>query len=220
MFICRVMPLLLTSKILCAGGFQITLSGIRGDKWSLSLELASNSCLAPSGSQLLEQRSPVRLVLLKSMPRLTNRTSIAMPVVVCPPCSSREHAFFQTCIWIFCSLSPSLPLFLLFSSLLFRVFSSAVSLSLFLYLSLSYLLFSLVSLFPPPPSLSLSVSLSLSLSLSLSPSLFSPSLLFLISISRTWFTSSQSLYYIIYYIIMNFLDFFHCFSVFHPNCTC
>ena len=169
------------------GGFQITLSNRSGKERFLSLELASNSCLEPSGSQFPEERSPVRLVLLKSMPRLTNCCSIAMPVVVCPPCSSRELALFSDMHLDFLlslSLSLSLPLFLSLSSLPSLLFGR-------LSLSLSSLLSSLFSL---------SLSLSLSL-LSLSPSILPFS-----SLSSYYYYISQLVYLLT--INMNSLDFF------------
>ena len=200
---------ILTSKILCTGSFQITLPGRSGKEWSLSLELASNSCLEPRGTQFREQSSP-RLVLLKSMSRLTNRCSIAMPVI-----AVRSHLenwpYFQTCSWIFCSLSLSLPPSLHFY--LSLLFSSESSLPPSLSLSLLSCL-SLLSRLSLSLSLSLSIYIYLSFPLSLSFSLSSPflfSFLFIIIISCSWFTSSQSIW---------ILWIFHCFSVYHPTCTC
>ena len=172
MFICMVVPLFLTSKSLCSGGFQITLFDRSGKEWFPSLELASNSCLEPSGSQLPEQRSPVRLVLLKHAK--TNQSMFDRDA-----CRRLPSVFISRIGFIFRYASgfsalslcvpPSLPLFLSFSSfpsLLFRRLS--LSLSFFLSLSISLSLFSLVSLFSLSLSLSLSLfSLSLSLSLSL-----------------------------------------------------
>ena len=194
MFICRVVPLFLTSKILCAGGFQITLFGRSGKEWFFSFELASNSCLEQSGSQLPEQKSPVSLVLLKhAKPNLSmfdDRDACRRAL--------RAHLenwlYFQICVWILCSLSLSLSLSLPPSISIF-LFSSEYSLPLSLSLSLSFSLFSLLS------------SLSLSLSLSILPfsSLSS-------SYSRSWLTSSQSRW--------TLWIFFTLFSVSHPTYPC
>ena len=138
MFIYMVVPLLLTSKKLCAGGFQITLFGRSGMEWFLSLELASNSCLELSGSQLPEQRSPVRLVLLKHAK--TNQSMFdrdacgRLPFLLI----SRTGFVFRYAhdldflLSLWTSLPPSNSIFLFSSE--YNFFSSAVSLSLFLSL--------------------------------------------------------------------------------------
>ena len=164
MFICMVVPLLLTSKKMCAGGFQITLFGRSGKEWFLSLELASNSCLEPPGSQLPEQRSPVRLVLLKHAK--TNQSMFdrdacrRLPSVLI----SRTGFIFRYAhdLDFLLSLCPPPPppsnsIFLFSSG--YNFFSSAVSLSLSLPLFYLYLLFLLV-----------------------------------IIVSRNWFTSSHSIW--------------------------
>ena len=173
----KKLPLLLTSKKLCAGGFQITLFGRSGKEGFLSLELASNSCLESSGSQLPEQRSPVRLVLLehaKTNQSMSDREACRrFPSVLI----SRTGFIFRYAhdldFLLSLSAPPSLPLILSFSSL-----PSTIS-----------------SL---PPSLSLSLCLSLCLSLS-------PSILPLSSLSSYYYYISQLVYLLT--INMNSLDF-------------
>ena len=145
------------------------------------------ACLEPSGSQLPEQRSPVRLVLLKHA-------------------KTNQSMFDRDA----CRRLPSVLISR--TGFIFRYASGFSALSLSLSLSPSlYFYLSLLSESSLPPSLSLSLfsrlsllslfSLSLSLSLSLSPSILPFS-----SLSSSYYYISQLVYLLT--INMNSLNFF------------
>ena len=179
MFICMVVALFPTSKILCASGFQITLSGRNGKERSLSLELASSH-------QVLNFRSRDRHSVLFCW-----KVCRDWPIDVRSRCLSSFalRAHLENSLYTFrhasgfsaLSLPPSISTYLFYSLPSFLSLYSLSFLSLF-SLSFSLSLFSLssLSLSPSPSLLSLSLNLSHSLSsLSLTLSLFSLSLLFL-----------------------------------------
>ena len=150
------LPLFLTSKILCAGGFQITLSGRTWQGMIAQLRTRLQQLPRAIGFSTSAQRSPVLLVEKhaksnQSMFDIDRDACRRLPSVLI---SSRELALFSDKHLDFLLFfSPSFPLFLSFSSLLFRVFSSAVFLLPSLSLSLSSLSLSL-SLSSPFSSLS------------------------------------------------------------------